>query len=144
MTGQLPIFSLRPKPILEIVDETNAGGSVVILMIESRESIGNIEEIAATGGADVLLVGSNDLSIELGVPGQFRSQEFRSALEAVSDACKRHGKVLGLGGIYENKELLDWAINTLGAKFILGQQDSGLLARSSKECAAALSEIPRT
>ena len=110
-------------------------------MIETKESIENVDEIAAVDGVDVLLIGSNDLAIEHGVPGKFESAEFRSALEAVSHACRKYGKIFGLAGIYVKQELHDWVLNTLGAKFILGQQDSGLLARSSKEVVDALSKI---
>ena len=113
-------------------------------MIETEESIRNIDEIAGIEGVEVLLVGSNDLAIELGVPGQFQSPQFRSALEAVSKACARHHKIFGLAGIYENTEIHNWAINTLGARFILGQQDSGILARAGKEVADALSRIGRS
>ncbi|KAI0198962.1 Pyruvate/Phosphoenolpyruvate kinase-like domain-containing protein [Astrocystis sublimbata] len=141
MTGQLPTFGLRPTPTDKVVVESNAEASSVLLMVETKESVSNIEDIASVEGVDVLLIGSNDLSIELGVPGLFKSDEFRSALERVSSACKKSGKIFGLAGIYENRELQQWAINTLGAGFILGQQDSGLLARSSQEVTKALLEI---
>jgi 2-keto-3-deoxy-L-rhamnonate aldolase RhmA len=89
----------------------------------------------------VLLVGSNDLSVELGVPGEYKSSEFQSALEKISQACKQHGKILGFAGVYENRELQEWVIKKLGAAFILGQQDSGLLARASVEVVDALTAI---
>ncbi|KAI1777394.1 hypothetical protein F4818DRAFT_439749 [Hypoxylon cercidicola] len=46
-------------------------------MIETVESIQNIDEIATVPGVEMLLIGSNDLSIELGVPGHFKSKEFQ-------------------------------------------------------------------
>ncbi|KAL7893925.1 Pyruvate/Phosphoenolpyruvate kinase-like domain-containing protein [Trichoderma sp. SZMC 28014] len=141
MTGQLPAFGLNTTPISKIIEETNATGSSVVLMIETIESIDKIDEIAAVPGVEVLLIGSNDLSIELGVPGQFKSPQFRGALETVSRACKKHGKVMGLAGIYENPEIQNWAIKELGVGYILGQQDSGLLARSSKEVVHDLDKI---
>lgn len=141
MTGQLPVFSLRPTPVHTIISESNSSGSVVVLMIETKESIEKIDEIAAVEGVDILLIGSNDLSIELGVPGQFKNDQFRNAVEAVSAACRKHGKCLGMAGIYENPEVQGWAINTLEARFVLAQQDSGLIARAAKECAVALDSI---
>lgn len=141
MTGQLPVFELKPTPAATIVSETNARGSSVILMIETRESIDKVEEIAAVEGVDVLLIGSNDLAIELGVPGDFASKEYRDALEKVSAACKKHGKVFGLAGVYDAPELQSWALNDLGARFILGQQDSGLLAGGAKKCVGAIDAV---
>ncbi|KAH8880216.1 Phosphoenolpyruvate/pyruvate domain-containing protein [Thozetella sp. PMI_491] len=142
MTGQLPLFGMAPTSIATITEETNKHGSSVILMIETKESIEKADEIASVEGVDALLIGSNDLSIELGVPGDFRSEKYRSALERVSAACKKHGKFMGLAGIYDQPELQTWAITELGVCFILGQQDSGLLANGGKKCVEALSQIP--
>ncbi|KAF9872748.1 HpcH/HpaI aldolase [Colletotrichum karsti] len=143
ITGQLPLFSLKATPQETIISETNATGSSVFLMIETQESIDNIEEIASVEGADVLLVGSNDLAIELGVPGQFNSEVFQEAMEIVSRACKKHGKIMGLAGIYENHDLHDWAINKLGVRFLLGGQDSAILAAGAKATMAAISQVPK-
>lgn len=112
-------------------------------MIETKESVENVDDIASVQGADVILVGSNDLAIELGVPGQFRSNIFREALEVVSKACEKHGKVLGLAGIYDDHELHDWAINDLGVRFLLGGQDSAILARGAKETMLAITKVHR-
>lgn len=143
ITGQLPLFSLKATPQESIISETNAKGSSVFLMIETKESVENVDDIASVQGADVILVGSNDLAIELGVPGQFRSNIFREALKVVSKACKKHGKVLGLAGIYDDHELHDWSINDLGVRFLLGGQDSAILARGAKETMLAITKVPR-
>ncbi|KAL3301194.1 HpcH/HpaI aldolase [Colletotrichum asianum] len=84
MTGQLPLFGLRPTAVEQIVNDTNSLGSSVILMIETRDSVENVDAIAAIDGVVMLLIGSNDLAIELGVPGQFSSKEYRTAL------CRMH------------------------------------------------------
>lgn len=141
MTGQLPIFRLRPMPIPTVIEESNAHASTVVLMIETKDSIDNVNEIAAVEDADVLLIGSNDLSIELGVPGDFKSQPFRDALTAVSQACKKYGKTMGLAGIYDWPDLQAWAIDELGVRVILAQQDSGLLVGGGKKCVQALKKL---
>jgi len=138
MTGQLPLFGLKPTPTQTIVEQTNAHGSAVILMIETADSVKNIDDIAATDGVDLLLIGSNDLAIELGVPGQFTSEKFRKTLECVSAACRKHGKVFGLAGIYDSPQLQGWAIKELGAGFILVQQDSGLISGAGKKATDAI------
>lgn len=143
ITGQLPLFSLKATPQESIVSETNANGSSVFLMIETKESVEHIDDIASVQGADVILIGSNDLAIELGVPGHFNSNTFREALETVSKACKKHGKIFGLAGIYDNHDFFDWAINELGARFLLGGQDSAMLARGAKETMTAVTKVPK-
>jgi 2-keto-3-deoxy-L-rhamnonate aldolase RhmA len=110
-------------------------------MMETADSIENAYEIAATEGVDVLLIGSNDLSIELGVPGQFGSEVYRSAVEKVASATHASGKVFGFAGVYDNAEVHDWVVNNLGARFVLGQQDSGFIAKGAKECMAAIKKI---
>ncbi|KAK1976395.1 HpcH/HpaI aldolase [Colletotrichum cereale] len=142
ITGQLPLFSLKATPQDQIISQTNAHGSSAFLIIETRESVENIDEIASVEGADVLLVGSNDLAIELGVPSQFESPVFKEAMEVVSQACKKHGKIMGLAGVYENHKLHDWAINKLGVRFPIGGQDSAILARGAKKTMVTISKIP--
>ena len=64
--------------------------------IESRQAVEQIEGIAAVEGMDMLFVGPNDLSASLGVPGNFASDEFLSALEKIETAAKVAGKLLGI------------------------------------------------
>jgi len=138
MTGQLPLFGLRPTPHDRIISNTNSQGSTVFLMDETRGSVNNVEDVASTEGVDVLLIGSNDLSVELGVPGQFDSMEFRSALTKVSQSCKAHEKMMGLAGIYDEPDFQDWAVNELGVGFILAGQDSWFIAERANENVVAL------
>lgn len=141
MTGQLPQFGSAPQPHGVVIQESNRVGSTVLVMMETVGSIENAHEIAATDGVDVLLIGSNDLSIELGVPGQFGSEVYRSAVERVAAAARASGKVFGFAGVYDNAEVHDWVVNKLGARFVLGQQDSGFIAKGAKECMAAIKKI---
>lgn len=92
-------------------------------------------------GVDVVLVGSNDLAIELGAPADFRSDRFRQALMRVSEACRKYEKVMGLAGIYDTPNIQDWAIHTLGVRFMLCQQDSGLIAGAAAKCLAAVEMV---
>lgn len=134
MTGQLPVFSMKATQTEKVVQETNDSASSVVVMIETREAIENVDSIAAVPGVDVLLIGSNDLAIELGVPAGFRTDTFRTALEAVSAACKKHGKIMGLAGIYDQGDIHSWAIHSLGVRYMLCQQDSGLIAGGAISC----------
>lgn len=110
-------------------------------MIETKDGIDNVDEIAAVDGVDMLLIGSNDLSIELGVPGGFQTPIFHAALESVSKACSIHGKIMGLAGIYDNYEIQTWAINVLNVRYILCQGDMGIIARGAADCIAAMPKV---
>lgn len=141
MTGQLPVFSLKPTPVDTIVKESNDTASSVLVMIENKEAVECADDIAAVQGVDVLLIGSNDLAIELGVPGGFRTDTFRSALEQVSAACKKHNKIMGLAGIYDQPDIHAWALKTLGVRYMLLSQDSALVASGAVRTIAAIADI---
>ena len=94
-------------------------------MIECPEAVERIEEIAAVDGIDCLMIGTSDLSAELGVSGQIGHEKVQAAYRKVAEACRRHGRVLGMGGVYDEQ----WArmYIGLGARFILGMSDHGAL-----------------
>lgn len=144
MWGQQPVLDMRVTPLYKIVDVCDTSASSVVVMIEAEDSIKNVDSIAAVEGVDVLLVGCIDLTTDMGIPGKFESDRFCAALKAVSNACRRHGKIMGIAGLYNNKRLQDWAINTLQVRFILCQQDSNVLALGAIECAAGVTAVDRT
>ena len=74
--------STRPAPLGEATAAINAA-TLLILMLETPEAIGNVEEIAAVPGFDVLLVGTNDLCMEMGIPGQLDHPRISEAFERV-------------------------------------------------------------
>jgi 4-hydroxy-2-oxoheptanedioate aldolase len=83
---------------------------LVKLLIESPAGIHNLPEIAAVPGIDLIGIGANDLSAELGVPGEYRHPEMRAALDAALDACRRAAKPIAIGGIADPthvRELID-------------------------------------
>lgn len=141
MTGQLAVFGQRATDVKRVIAEGNASASTVFVMVENKEAVARVDQIAAVDGVDVVLVGSNDLAIELGVPSGFRTDEFRGALESVSRACRAHGKIMGLAGIYNQPDIQEWAIRELGVRYMLCQQDSGLIAAGAVKCAAEVSKL---
>jgi 2-keto-3-deoxy-L-rhamnonate aldolase RhmA len=69
--------------------------STFFCQIETAEGVENAEKIAALAGVDCLWVGHFDLSVSLGVPGDFGSRTFTDAIARVVAAAKKHGKSLG-------------------------------------------------
>lgn len=120
-------FDLAPVPLAQIVEQLNESGSTVFVQIETKAGLANVDAIAATSGVDVLLVGANDLSLELGVVGQLEHPSMISALEEVGRACKTHGKIFGVAGIYSRKDLMDMLVKKLGARWVLVGNDQALM-----------------
>lgn len=64
-----------------------------IAQIETALGVENAEKIAAVEGIDALLIGPNDLSISLGVPGDLTNPIEIQAIKKVAAACKKHNKL---------------------------------------------------
>tara|TARA_Y100001934_G_scaffold245531_1_gene303877 strand:- start:134 stop:937 length:804 start_codon:yes stop_codon:yes gene_type:complete len=68
---------------------------LLIIQIESKEAVDEIDAIAAVEGIDMLFIGPSDLSASLGALGQFGSTEFIEAFEKIEQAVLTSGKYLG-------------------------------------------------
>lgn len=66
-----------------------------IPIIESRTGVENIDNIVSVDGIDGVTIGPADLSIDLGVFGQYESDRYLRAVDRVRHACSRHGKASG-------------------------------------------------
>src|ERR1019366_7816607 len=74
----------------EIIEHLNAN-TLTVLQIESKRAVDAREEILAVPGIDAVMIGPADLSISLGVPGDFQHPKMVEAMEAVRDTCERRG-----------------------------------------------------
>ena len=77
-------------PVLDIMARANQE-NLVVIQIETKEALEQVDEIAAVPGVDVLFIGPNDLSISLGVAGPPTSPTMVAAIEKVVAACQRNG-----------------------------------------------------
>lgn len=70
---------------------------IVIIQIETREGVENVDEICAVPGVDLIFIGPNDLAQSmLGfTPARGHEPEFVAAIERVQVATRKHGKWLG-------------------------------------------------
>jgi 2-keto-3-deoxy-L-rhamnonate aldolase RhmA len=99
--------------------------NLTVVMLETPLAIANAAEIAAVPGVDVLLIGSNDLCAEMGIPGEFGSDRLAEAYATIIGACRRAGKFPGMAGIY-NETIMSRYIE-MGARFILSGQDAAFM-----------------
>ena len=67
--------------------------TLLIPQCETVECLEHIEEITALEGVDGILVGPFDLSIDMGIPGEFDNPRMVDALKRISDACRKNGKI---------------------------------------------------
>jgi 2-keto-3-deoxy-L-rhamnonate aldolase RhmA len=96
--GILPQYGYARMPTAELTERANAD-VVLQVLLESAKAIENADEIAAVQGVDIIGIGTNDLTADLGCPGDVRDPRFLEACATVAAAAKRHGKVAVIGGI---------------------------------------------
>jgi 2-keto-3-deoxy-L-rhamnonate aldolase RhmA len=133
MGGGLQQLGFASMPVGEAARLVNEE-TLVVVMIESPQGVANCEEIAAVRGIDALLIGTNDLCFEMGIPGQFDDPRVAEAYRRVIAACRRHGKFPGMGGLY-TPELLERHI-AMGVQLVLSGSDFSLLMQAGRERAA--------
>jgi 2-keto-3-deoxy-L-rhamnonate aldolase RhmA len=80
--------------IPQIIDHMNEN-VMVVLQIETKLAVERREELLSVPGVDVVMVGPVDLSISLGVPGDFQHPKMVEAMEQIRDSCIAHGVVPG-------------------------------------------------
>ena len=69
--------------------------TLVVVQVETREALANVEEIAAVDLVDVVFLGPTDLSAALGHPGQPTHPEVMAAIEVAGKTILEAGKAVG-------------------------------------------------
>ena len=128
--GVLPQFAYTSVPVGQATATANQE-TLVVVMLETPAAIAQADAIAAVPGLDVVLIGTNDLCAEMGIPGQFNDSRVEDAYRAVIAACRKHGKHPGMGGVYEPK-LMEKYIG-YGMRFILSGGDMSFLMAGARE-----------
>jgi len=105
-------------------DENN--GPVVIVQIEHKDAISNLEGILKVPGVDAFFVGPYDLSCSLGVPGQFNNPIYIKAINNILEIGTKFNKACGIHVIEPELEKLKENIS-LGYKFIAYSVDFRML-----------------
>jgi len=91
---QMAHDNYRAAPVAEALNAANERTAVVCL-IETAEGAENVDAIAAVPGVDGLWVGHFDLSVSLGIPGEFSNPKFLAAVDRIIKATKKHNRFLG-------------------------------------------------
>jgi 2-keto-3-deoxy-L-rhamnonate aldolase RhmA len=130
--GRYPQFAYGAVPAVQARDELNEN-TLLIVMVETLAALENVEEIAAVPGVDVVHIGSSDLSSDLGVPGQNMHPKVLGALERVVAACRKHGKVPGMGGLSGGDGKNYEQAVKLGARFFSAANEWSLMMAAGEE-----------
>lgn len=118
----------------QIMHHFNAN-TLVVLQIESQRGVDARDEILSVPGIDAVMIGPADLSISLGVPGQFEHPSMVEAMEAIRDTCVAKGiapgtqtRSLALGRFWKSR----------GMRFLGCSSETAMLFERATEIAGAL------
>lgn len=106
--------------------------SIIIVQIESKEGVENIDAILSNPYIDGAMIGPYDLSGSLGIPGQIEDPRIVEAGKKVIDSCKRHKKGCGTQLVEPDEKNMEEAFS-YGFSFIVMSSDVFLLWKWSEK-----------
>ncbi len=108
-------------------------------MIETAESVDNLDAIAAVPGLNGIYIGPHDLSVSMGLDriADFKHSELHGVIERVAVLCRRHGLIAGIFASSTDEAAM---VAGLGYRFVTYQHDSGLLEEIAR---SRLDELKR-
>jgi 2-keto-3-deoxy-L-rhamnonate aldolase RhmA len=108
---------------------------MVVLQIETTRALERVEDLLSVPNIDAVMIGPADLTVSLGVPGQFDHPLFEAAVEKIRDCCDRRG--IAPGGHFRTLALAQkW--RDRGLRFVSCNSDVGFLVDKATETVAAL------
>ena len=137
--GALSHYQYRSFPLADTNAAMNDATSLVV-MLETVAALENVEEIIATEGVDMLLVGSNDLCGELGITGQYDHPLLRDAFDRSIKAAHKVGKHVGIGGLAARDDLMTQFVQ-MGARYVSTGTDLAFLIGAAAQRAKFVSGI---
>ncbi len=105
----------------------------LLVQVETKEALAQIEAIAAVDGVDGIFIGPSDLSASMGHPGQPNHPEVRAAIDDAIRRIRATGKAPGILQVNEDRARECLA---LGALFVAVALDMVLLREAADACAA--------
>jgi 2-keto-3-deoxy-L-rhamnonate aldolase RhmA len=99
----------------------------LILQIESRAALAELDAICRTPGVDAVFIGPADLAAEMGFTGQSRHPEVLAAITQANAVAKAAGKAIGI--LYTDGDVQDFL--AMGMTLVAVGSDVNLLVRGA-------------
>jgi 2-keto-3-deoxy-L-rhamnonate aldolase RhmA len=125
----------EPLSFNQVIEHSNAN-TLVVFQIETRRAVEARDELLAVPGIDAVMIGPADLSISLGVPGEFQHPQMVEAMEAVRDSCVRRG--IAPGTQTRTPELARFW-QERGMRFLGCSSETGMILDRARELVGKLS-----
>ena len=98
----------------------------MIVQIEHKDAIANLEKIFSVDGVDGFIIGPYDLSCSMGIPGEFDRPEFKAAMNQILETGLKMNFPAGLHIVEPDQERLRQVIAE-GYRFIAYSVDIRML-----------------
>ena len=125
---------LKSGPILDAMKSANEE-SMLVVQIETRQALENMDEILSVPGVDVALIGPTDLSVSLGIGGEMRDPKLIAAIESTIEACKQH-KVFPAIHMNPLELAASWAGK--GMRMVSCSSEVGMMVQAGSAAVAAI------
>ncbi|OWT59229.1 HpcH/HpaI aldolase family protein [Candidimonas nitroreducens] len=134
--GGLPQLEYRAFPASESYPVMNRA-TMVIVQFETVAALERAEEILAVDGVDMVMIGTNDLTADMGIAGQYDHPRVREAYQRSIDICRRLGKHCGVGGLSSRPDLVAEFVK-MGARYVSTGTDAAFLLQA---CTAKAKQV---
>ncbi len=137
--GGLPHLQYRAIPAAQSYPALNEA-TMVIVQFETAAAVDKAEEILAVDGIDMVLIGTNDLTADMGIPGQYENPLVEKAFSDTIAACKKTGKHCGVGGLSSRPDLVEKYVK-MGARYVSTGTDIAFLLSACTANAKQVTDI---
>jgi 2-keto-3-deoxy-L-rhamnonate aldolase RhmA len=125
------------------VAEANAAlndATTVMVQFENAAALARADEIVAVPGIDMVMIGTNDLLADWGIPEQYEHPRVREAYAQTIAACRKHGKHVGVGGLASRPKLVAEFVQ-MGARYVSTGTDLAFLLGACTQRAKQVRDI---
>jgi 2-keto-3-deoxy-L-rhamnonate aldolase RhmA len=84
------------EPALSAYQQTHCADNILIINVESRPALENLDVLLAVDGLDAVLIGPHDLSSSLGVPEEYDAPIFDAAVRTIAQRSRARGVGAGI------------------------------------------------
>ncbi len=126
-----------PRSAAEIIKESNQN-VLIIIQIESKQAVDQIDQIVSVPGVDAAFIGPNDLSQSLGVPGLTNHPVVEEQIEKVIKACQDHHVTPGIH-VHRWEDAKKWL--NKGMRLLLYLSDINMIMKAATEAMTELNKL---
>jgi len=128
------MIGYETRTMAEIIEHMDRN-TVSVVQFETRAALERADELLSLKGLDIAMVGPADLSIALGIPGEFENPKLISAVEKLIEQCGKYGVT---PGIQVRNVAMAKAWTERGMRFVGTGAEHVLLLERSKEVVSQL------